>query len=185
MLAFTERHHDIDIGVVELSPSALVAGLRRGELDLIVLPGDDRPEFASRLLWHEPVRIALGSGHLLAAKQVLTGADLSRVLLLITQDDMHGAAHRLLVDHIGSSAALKTSMRPTGPERLETEIAAEEGAVLFCGDWTGKHADIVLRPIAPPNDRIAFRALWNNGDARRGVAELVAVLASQCEAPRG
>lgn len=176
LLAFSARHGEIDIGVHEMAPGELVAALRRRELDVIVLPGASHPEFASRLLWFEPVRIALGLGHPLAAELELDRAALQGLSFLVPQDDGRGAVHRLLLGQIGPMAA-PSAMRTARADQIESAIASGSEAAIFCGEWPGAASRIVIKPLAHPLDRIALHAHWPSHSSSAALDALVSLLA--------
>lgn len=178
LLAFASRHRAVTLGVHEMAPAALIAGLRRRTLDVIVLPGASHPEFAAVALWAEPIRIAVSARDAIAMRDTVAASDLVDMLFLLPPSDPMGAIHRLLAEHLGAPhLRLQATLRSTGPDFDSEAIAAGAGASLFCGEWTGAvDRGVVVRPLAGPDGEISLHAQWIEADRHPFLEELLELL---------
>ena len=88
LLDYARRFPQVHISAVEEERSRLCTGLRSGTIDIAVVTGEPAAQGGSSMaLWSERILIALPETHRLAAKDVLTWADLKRERFVVSTRD--------------------------------------------------------------------------------------------------
>jgi LysR family hydrogen peroxide-inducible transcriptional activator len=151
---------------------ALLERLRAHDLDAVLLATEaDGPDLTSQPLFTEPFLAALPPEHPLAAREVVTEAELARDILVLA--DGHCLRDQALTA-CGQSGALGGALRAASLSTLLNMVAAGYGTTLVPGLAAGaaQDAGIVLRKLAGGAGR-TVRIAWRTSFPRRAAAEAV------------
>lgn len=167
----------LDIEPWEDQTSALLERLQRHELDAALLAtGLEGAEWQSQALFEERFLAALPPDHPLAAREVVSQAELARDILVLA--DGHCLREQAL-EACGHKGALGGTLRAASLPTLLNMVAAGYGTTLVPALAAGaaQDAGIVLRPLAEQAGRtirIAWRARFPRHAAVQAVAEVIA-----------
>ena len=162
----------LDLEPWEDQTSALLDRLRAHELDAVLLATEpDGPDLASQQLFAEPFLAGLPPEHPLAARAVVTEADLARDILVLA--DGHCLRDQALAA-CGQNGALGGALRASSLSTLLNMVAAGYGTTLVPALAAGaaQDAGIVLRPLAAKAGRMV-RIAWRAQFPRRAAVEAV------------
>lgn len=178
LLEFSRVYPKVDIGVHEMGRGALLAGLRRGDLSLAVLPGDEEPGTRSTHVWHDRVMVAAPHGHALAVKAAVLPSDLLDQPLLVSRQTYGSDMHRFLARMIlPAGAALDTTIVDVGPARLIDRVAAGAGVTLICESHVAHlAADVAVMPVFASGARFPVRAYWTDAEPGWPLSALIGSL---------
>lgn len=178
LLQFSRICPHVDIGVHEMGRGALLAGLRRGDLSLAVLPGGDEAGTRSQEVWHDRVMVAAPHGHALTTKAAVLPADLRDQPLFVSRQQYGADMHRFLASMILSAgAALDATIVDVGPARLVGRVAAGEGVTLICESHVAHlAADVAVLPIFANGARFPVRAYWTDAEPEWPLSALIGSL---------
>lgn len=187
-----ERHPEVRVRLLDLSPGEQIDALRRGEIDLALFGGAGRPrgrDFHLRRLRDVVVLAALPDGHALATCAAVDMADLRQVPFI-------GAAES---DLPGFNAWLRGLGRRAGfrprilldSESLTHGLAAvvSEGAALLLPDYArqARVPGVTFVPLRGTRSAWSLWVAWQRGGASAAVKAVVnglsAVSAAAPEAP--
>lgn len=178
LLQFSRVCPKVDIGVHEMGRGALLAGLRRGDLSLAVLPGNDEPGTRSQEVWHDRVMVAAPHGHALTAKQAVLPADLRDQPLIVSRQQYGSDMHRFLAAKIlPTGATLDATIVDVGPARLIERVAGGEGVTLICESHIAHlAADVTVMPVFASGARFPVRAYWTDAEPAWPLSALIVSL---------
>ena len=190
--AFARRQPGIDLRTEERSATALVEGLRRGELDLALIGPADAAlgrEFATRRLAALPLLIALGAAHPLAKRRRLALADLASADWIAWDESAFPGRAALL-----ERAAVGAGFRPRivgsvdGVASMFLRVSTSN-AVGYVLPMSRKlpHAGVVFAALKEPGLVLEMHAAWRrDADTDGRLGALAAQLAGAAsERPRG
>lgn len=168
-------HPDLRLFLREDPTDRLVAGLRDGQLDalLLALPVEGAG-FASAPLFDEPFLVALPIGHRLAARERLDDSDLHGERLLLLEDG-----------HCLRDQALAVCRFPRAPERdgfagtslttLGEMVAGRIGITLLPALAAARPPDgVETRPFRAPEPSRRIGLVWRRGSPREAELKLLA-----------
>lgn len=178
LLEFSRICPEVDIGVHEMGRGALLAALRRNDLSLAVLPGDDEPGTRSREVWHDRVMVAAPHGHALTARPVVRPSDLRDQPLLVSRQQYGSDMHRFLTRMIlPAGASLDATIVDVGPARLVERVAAGAGVTLICESHVAHlAADVTVLPVFASGARFPVRAYWTDAEPEWPLSALIGSL---------
>jgi len=187
---FARSHSRIKLDPVELTPRDLMAGLRRGDVDLaFVSPsdvGEDRSLVTRRLVSY-PVRLALGASHALAKRRKLRLAEL-REARWISWDEREFPGRRQLLLDACRVAGFKPRivMQTDSMGSLFVQLATSDliGHVLPMAQRL-PHEGVVFAEVDPPGDfKSELLVAWRRDDPRQALLEELAQELSALPPPR-
>lgn len=180
LLAFTRRCPTVGLGVHEMPRAALLPALEAGELALAVMPGTARPGLRSARLWTDRVMIAMGAGHPLAARPMVTVAELREEIFLVSRQQHGGEMHRLLSHCIRPLApTLNGVLLDLGPARLMERVAGGAGLALVCASHVDELDErVAVRPVDAPGASFPVSAYWTAQSPAWPLSELLRILLS-------
>lgn len=168
-------HPDLRLFLREDLTDRLVAGLRAGQLDalLLALPVEGAG-FASAPLFDEPFLVALPAGHRLAARERLDADDLRGERLLLLEDG-----------HCLRDQALAVCPSPRPPDRegfggtslttLVEMVAGRIGVTLLPALAAARATDgVETRPFRAPQPARRIGLIWRRGSPRESELKLLA-----------
>ncbi len=182
--AFTKTHPGIDLHTEERSAADLVEGLRRGELDFVLLgPADAalRREFATLKVASMPALIALGAANPLAKRRRLTLADLASAdWIAWAEPAFPGRAH--LLERATAAAGFRPRVAGSvdGVASMFLRVSTSN-AVGYVLPMSRKlpHAGVAFASLRPPSIMIEMHAAWRrSSDADGRLASLAESLAT-------
>jgi DNA-binding transcriptional LysR family regulator len=177
LLQFSRICPKVDIGVHEMGRGALLAGLRRGDLSLAVLPGDEEPGTRSQEVWHDRVMVAAPHGHALTLKPAVLPGDLHDQPLLVSRQQYGTDMHRFLAGKIAGGTALDATIVDVGPARLIQRVAAGAGVTLICESHVAHlAADVTVIPVFASGARFPVRAYWTDAEPEWPLSALIGSL---------
>jgi DNA-binding transcriptional LysR family regulator len=175
LLAFSRACPQVDIGVHEMPRGALLPALRAGSLALAVLPGKEEPGLQSVEIWRGRVMVAMPRDHVLAAREMVSPADLHGHPILVSRQQLGGDMHRFLARLIlPDGPALSATILDRGPPRILESVARGEGVALVCES----HSDaigsgVTVRPVDAAGAVFPVRAYWPDADPQWPVSALI------------
>ena len=154
----------IEQSVLEGRSSETIALVREGKLDVAFVAGAlNAPDCHSRLLWCEPMIIALPADHPLAEREAVTWLDLADETFLIR----HGGTGPQVFEHV----VRRISERGRSPRILCCDVARDtlmgmvatgEGITLTSKATTYvPFPGVAFRPIADETEPARFSAVWS------------------------
>lgn len=190
--AMRDSHPGVELRLATGTSAEFLPQLRRGEVDLVVLPGGPVPTgLASAALLETPVHAVLPAGHSLAAAEVVSLHDLADEPLILLDVDESAARVLQLFGPLG--IAPEIAFRSTNFELVRSLVARGLGYSLQLqrpwGDRSYEGLPLAVRPLSPaqPGDviRIAWPAAASLPTRTRAVVESAqAVLPVTRAAPR-
>ncbi len=187
MASIRNRFPELELTLLEGQTAELVAQLREGELDLLILAlGVAGTEgFDALHLYDEPFRLAVPSSHRLATHTAVTMEDLQdqRVLLLQDGHCLRGQA----LDVCFSAGAQETEgFRATSIETLRHMVAAGAGLTLIPQLAVPDLAAIGVHylPFSAPTPARQIGLLYRSHTARRACFRALAGTIREAVTPR-
>lgn len=181
LVAFRRSHPQTKVHLVDLSPGAQIAALRRGELDVIVLGNINAAiprEFFVRRIATFPVRVALPEAHALAAAEEVELADLRREMFVgANGDDIPGFNNWLI------QLCRRGGFRPKIVENAESitqtlSLLVAENAVALLPELVERFQvpGVTFRPLRGTTAKWHLQVAWQRGKITEPVRELVTLL---------
>lgn len=184
---FAQRHRELKLEPIELTPRELPEALRRGDVDLALVGAGDaalRREFNTQIVAHYSVLLALGAGHPLAKKRKLRLRDLRTAEWVTWSEREFPGRKQGLID-----ACRAAGFRPR--IAFETDSMASLFVHVATSTAIGHvipatrrmpHEGVVFAAIDPPESfQSEMSAAWRRGDPQ---AELIEGLVREMAATR-
>ncbi|MFC5508125.1 LysR substrate-binding domain-containing protein [Bosea massiliensis] len=154
----------IEQSVLEGRSSETIALVREGRLDLAFIAGAvNAPDCHSRLLWCEPIVVALPADHRLVQREAITWLDLAGETFLVR----HGGTGPQVFEHV----VRRVSERERSPrihrydvarDTLLGLVAAGDGITLTSEATTYMpFPGVVFRSISDESESARFSAVWS------------------------
>lgn len=181
LVAFRRSHPQTKVRLVDLSPGAQIAALRRGELDVIVLGNINAAvprEFFVRRIARFPVRVALPETHELAAGGEVALADLRKQMFVgVNPDDIPGFNNWLiqLCRHGGFRPKIVENAESIA-QALSLLVAEDAVALLPALVERFQVPGVVFRPLRGTKATWDLQVAWQRGKITEPVRELVNLL---------
>jgi DNA-binding transcriptional LysR family regulator len=162
---YARRYPHVRIGAVEDVRSRLCAGLRNRTMDIAIVTGEAVAEAThSMALWSERLLIALPEAHPLAAREVLSWADLKRERFVLSTRDPGPEIEAILIAKLVSPGeSLDIDHHDVNAESLKSLVSAERGITVVCESCLGSvPPGIVFRETrdGTGSTRVGFCAYW-------------------------
>lgn len=154
----------IEQSVLEGRSSETVALIREGRLDVAFVVGAvNAPDCHSRLLWSEPMVVALPADHRLAQRQNITWLDLADETFLVRNGGTGPQVFEHVVRRISECGRSPRVRRcDVARDTLMGMIAEDDGITLTIEATTYvPFPGIVFRPIADETEPARFSAVWS------------------------
>jgi DNA-binding transcriptional LysR family regulator len=154
----------IEQSVLEGRSSEIIALVRDGRLDMVFVVGAvNAPDCHSRLLWREPMVVALPADHSLTIRETVTWLDLADETFVVR----NGGSGPQVFEHV----VRRISERDRSPrihrcdvarDTLMGMVAAGDGITLTSEATTHMpFPGVVFRPIADETEPARFSAVWS------------------------
>ncbi len=181
LAAFRRSRPETKVRLIELSPGDQIKGLRRGELDMIVLGSINAAvprEFYVRRIATLPLAVALPETHALAQGKDIALSDLRRDLFVGRKsDDIPGYNNWL------TQLCRRAKFRPKIIENAQgfthtlSLLVADNAVTLFSGlVLKFKVPGVAFRPLRSPPVKWDLQVAWQRGKISEPVRELVDLL---------
>jgi DNA-binding transcriptional LysR family regulator len=181
LAAFRRSHPQTKVHLVDLSPGAQIAALRRGELDVIVLGNINAAiprEFFVRRIATFPVVVALPETHERAAGEEVSLADLREEMFVgVNRDDIPGFNNWLM------KLCRRGGFRPKIVENAESitqslTLLVAENAVALLPALVERFQipGVTFRPLRGTTAKWELQVAWHRGKITEPVRELVNLL---------
>jgi DNA-binding transcriptional LysR family regulator len=184
LAALRQTRPEIKVRLVALSPGELIAALRRGELDVVVLGNINAAiarEFFVRRIKTLPVVVALPEDHALAANDNLALADLRRELFVgADPGKVPGLNHWLT--QLCRRAGFRPKFVEHGGSLTHTLslLVAENAVTLLPGlVKTINVPGVAFRPLRTPEVTWDLQIAWQRGKITEPVRQLVEFITKQ------
>lgn len=173
--AYRHSYPEVNLEITENTVRDALIQLHTSQLDIAFMVGTPiLSDYHSRLIWIEPLVVALPDDHSLAERECITWADISEEVFLVRDS---GTGPQVL-DHI----FMRLGRRP-GPSILHA--AVERGSLLSmvgqgfgitllgaASSLTPTHG-VVFLPIADEPDPVSFSAVWPVGNVTPTVQNML------------
>lgn len=188
LVAYQREHPAVRIDIRDGGRDEHIAALRRRELDIVFLPGARKVRNCECVeLWRERIHIAFAKEHRLAGHGCLDWADLADEKFITSSippgPEVHDYIAHRLADHV---VFPKIEARHTSLETLMNLVSFGHGLTAISSAWTAVTLpNLVLRPLADPEDILPFSAAWlaeNDNPALRSLVSTARVLADRARA---
>jgi DNA-binding transcriptional LysR family regulator len=175
----------VQISAVEGPRSFLCTGLRNGTIDIAIVTGEPAAEEGrSMALWSERILIALPDAHRLAAKDVLTWADLKRERFVLSTRDPGPEIEAILIAKLVTPGeSLDIDHHDVNAESLKSLVSAGRGITVVCESCMGSvPPGLVFRETRDGNGstRVGFCAYWMPGNENPALRNFVRLLEERC-----
>ncbi len=178
LVAFRRSHPQTKVHLVDLSPGAQIAALRRGELDMVVLGNINAAiprEFFVRRIATFPVRVALPETHPLAGSDEVELTDLRKEMFVgANADDIPGFNNWLV------QFCRRAGFRPKIVENAESitqtlSLLLAENAVALLPELVERVQvpGVTFRPLRGTKAKWDLQVAWQRGKITEPVRELV------------
>ena len=178
LVAFRRSHPQTKVHLVDLSPGAQIAALRRGELDMVVLGNINAAiprEFFVRRIATFPVRVALPETHPLAGSDEVELTDLRKEMFVgANADDIPGFNNWLV------QFCRRAGFRPKIVENAESitqtlSLLLAENAVALLPELVERVQvpGVTFRPLRGTTAKWDLQVAWQRGKITEPVRELV------------
>jgi DNA-binding transcriptional LysR family regulator len=181
LVAFRRSHPQTKVHLVDLSPGAQIAALRRGELDVIVLGNINAAiprEFFVRRIATFPVRVALPESHELAAGDEVTLGDLRNEMFVGANPEHIPGFNNWLIQ-----LCRRGGFRPKIVENAESvtqtlSLLVAESAVALLPALVERFQvpGVAFRPLRGTTAKWDLQVAWQRGKITEPVRELVNLL---------
>ncbi|WOH57731.1 LysR family transcriptional regulator [Bradyrhizobium sp. BWC-3-1] len=188
LLAFKERFPQIELVTVERSRTRLVAALRNGAIDVLIVTGRlpllDTEEMP---LWSERVLVALPHDHPLAGRETLCWTDLCGETVLLSYYDAEKELEDLLISKLLSPVDRpKIERHDVSRGIVKSLISMHTGISLVLeSDMGANFAGLTYRELrdgtAP--SRFDFFAHWRAGNNNPALQEFLKLLSERYSPP--
>lgn len=178
LLELARAHPQVTIGVHEMPRAALLTALEADELQLVVMPGPERPGLTSALLWVDRVMLAMAPDHPFAALPAVAPDRLRGQPFLISRQQHGSDMHRFLSHCIRPlMPALSGVLLDLGPSALMERVAAGDGLALVCQSQAEElDGALAVRPVDYSGAVFPVRAYWKSGEPTWPLSELIRLL---------
>ncbi|PRD43093.1 LysR family transcriptional regulator [Phyllobacterium phragmitis] len=163
---FREQYPDIEVELVEVPFTELMAGLQSDRIDLAVILGDAGKckDFASVTLWAERLVVALPECHPLVDRPLIYWPELKSERFLISHHDPGPDIRHILLRHLAApSDHPEILARHLSRESILSEVADRQGIALQCESAMGLTSlGVVFRPVHDGHGatRLGYIACW-------------------------
>ena len=159
---FLAAHRDVDLQVVEGSPSDHVSEVCALKMDVTFVVGKpSAPGCVVEPLWSEPILVALGSDHTLALNGIIEWSQLASERFIVSKTDPGPEIHDFVVKQL-SALGLHPIIEPrpvrrdglmalVGLGRGVSLVGAAEAGVIYPG--------VTFRPLS--GEMLPFSAIWS------------------------
>lgn len=184
-LALLRREHpEIKVKLVDLSPGAQMAALRRGELDVVVLGNTNASisrEFFVRRLASLPVVVALPESHPLAGSEAIALADLRREVFVGAQEEDIPGYNRWIIQLCrGAGFRPRFIDNADSLSHALSMLVAENAVALLPVLATNiRSAGVAFRPLSHASARWDLQVAWQRGKISDPVREFLAALSQK------
>ena len=159
---FLAMHSKVDLQIVDGSPRDHVAAVRDLKMDATFVVGN--PPAAGCVvepLWSEPILVALGSDHWLAASEIIAWSQLVSERFIVSKTDPGPEIHDYVVKQL---SALGThpivDPRPVRRDGLMALVGLGRGVSLVGAAEAGvTYPGVVFRPLL--GEMLPFSAVWS------------------------
>ena len=159
---FLAAHRDVDLQVAEGSPRDHISEIRALKMDITFVVGTPpAPECVVEPLWSEPILVALGSDHPLAATDVIEWSQLASERFIVSKTDPGPEIHDYVVKQL-SALGLHPIIepRPVRRDGLMALIGLGRGVSLVGAAEAGvTYPGVAFRPLA--GEMLPFSAVWS------------------------
>jgi len=163
---FRERYPDIDLDLLEVPFTEIIAGLHSGRVDAGLILGDPGKceIFESLALWSEHLMVALPNGHRLAEKSVIYWPELKGERFLISHNDPGPDIRNILLRHLAApSDHPQIDTLHLNRDNILSEVGSGKGISLQCESAAGLTGlGVVFRPLHDGNGatRLGYIVCW-------------------------
>jgi DNA-binding transcriptional LysR family regulator len=161
--AYSIRHPEIDVSIVEGAPSENLALMRAEQLDIAFVNGEPRArDLDAARFWSERVFVVLPDTHSLCGKDAIHWEDLRTEHFILSRSEHGVAIHDYVIQRL---AALDHRPRvrrsPVARDTLIHMVALGQGISLTSEAIIAMpFPQVAFRPIAGQSDILPFSGVW-------------------------
>jgi DNA-binding transcriptional LysR family regulator len=181
LAALRRSHPETKVHLIDLSPGAQIAALRRGELDVLVLGNINAAvsrEFFVRRIATFPVVVALPEAHVLAGNDDLALSDLRKEMFVGADPDDIPGFNNWIIQHCRRAGFRpKIVENASGLTHTLSLLVAENAVTLLPALVQGVRVPgVTFRPLRGAAMKWDLQAAWQRGKIKEPVRELVNLL---------
>jgi DNA-binding transcriptional LysR family regulator len=187
--AYSERHPDVTIQILEGASFELVGLVRKRHVDVAFVIGTpEMPDCDVARLWSERLFVVLPQGHRLAAKKEVEWRDLRKEHFIVRRAEPDPGLCKRVTDRLAHrDSAPSVQKLDVGRETLMHLVALGLGLGLTGEAAVAtRFAEVEFRPIAGGDDVVQFSAVWspeNDNPALRRFVSMARAMAKRKRKP--
>ncbi len=160
--SFRQSHPAVEVALRQLSTSAQIGALERGELDVGFMTHVLGTALRSRALVRERLNVAVPVGHRLAARPTVPMRELNGETLLFRTRDIAPSAFDLVMAALHEAGvSTRLVLHPVGTSMLQGLVAAGAGFTLVSESHsTRADLPLVYRPLVEPELHFDLYLVW-------------------------
>jgi DNA-binding transcriptional LysR family regulator len=190
LVRLRQEHPEIKVKLVDLSPGELMEGLRKGELDVVVLGYADPSvarEFFMKTIASFPVMVALPGSHPLAENEEIGLAELRHEVFVGAQESDIPGYNRWLVQLCRGAHFRPRFIEDADSLSKTLSILVAENAVALLPELataTGG-GGVTFRRLRHASAKWDLQVVWQRGKITEPIKEFVAALSQKAETKMG
>ena len=160
--AFVTTYQDVDLQIVEGSPRDHISEIRALKMDVTFVVGTPpAPDCAVEPLWSEPILVALGIDHPLAATEVIKWPQLALERFIVSKTDPGPEIHDYVIKQLSALGWHPiVEPRPVRRDGLMALVGLGRGVSLVGAAEAGvTYPGVVFRPMA--GEMLPFSVVWS------------------------
>jgi DNA-binding transcriptional LysR family regulator len=181
--AYSERHPDVSIQIVEGASAEHIALVRKRRLDVaFVADASEATDCDVAQLWNERLFVVLPQGHALCGRKEVEWKALRNEHFIIRQSNCSRALCERVIKHLSDGTLTpRIQKADVGRETVMHLVAMGRGVSLTSeATIASSFPEVVFRPISGGDATLQFSAIWlpgNDNPASRRFLSLARVLA--------
>ena len=182
---YREAHPLVEVEMMEGTARDTVMQLRADQLDIVFLAGSpELPDCHSRLIWTEPLVVALPDRHRLAKQSAVTWADLAGETFLVRYGGTGPQAHEHIVSRLAGRWPTSSIQRFDVERGTLLSMVGQGFGITIVGAANSllPTSGVVFLPFSDEPEPVPFSAVWSPFNRSAALRNLL-TLASEMNRP--